>query len=448
MSFLNANQFIQAWVDRYGNVDRTYRAINYVRDVSNANRSISLDSQAFTRGPGKLREVRLNYFPILCNQDGNCNTNICDTGTKVEPAQQMFSIDECTATPIYSMNKNDIRLVDNNNWNFSEVAMSIIASALPDMRRRLAIQFVTKLYTLAGLHIDGTEERRVTTTNTQNGIVNPIGMFDIQREYMDGGFRDPYILGGGEVYYWQKMVGIGGLNYQGQRIDMLNTDNTYYDDGLSAAVLNDLVNGEHILAIDPQVFKFVTYSENAGIFRTGMASIADIPNLYRNNFGGFLEGNLIDPVTGLLWDLYIRYDECTSTWNFQLKLRWDMFVLPDIACNVQGVNGIMHYRTCPPNQVQCPAGSPITSPAAARFFSWTPTLAEVPVVAQSTIGGVQYQPNSPVAISSVANLVAYMNEAYSPGNPLFQVNGSSIRYSGYEAIAGSFNNGDYSFTFA
>lgn len=448
MSFANANVLIQEFVNNYGNTQRTYRAIEFVRDVSNANNSITLDSNSFLRGAGKKRSVRMNYFPILCGDEGDCSSNICDTGNVVEPAQAMFDITECTATPIYAINKDDIRMVDNANWDFSGTALSIIASALPNMRQKLALSFVTKLYELAGVHIDGSATKRIATTNNANGVVNPIGKFDIEREFMDGGFMTPYILGGAEVYNWQKMVGIGGLNAQGQNIGQLNTQNSYYDDGLSATILDDITNGEHILAIDPQVFKFVTYSENAGIFRTGMASIDDLPNLYRNNFGGFLEGSLIDPVTNLLWDLYIKYDECNSRWNFQLKLRWDFFVLPEIACNVQGVNGIMHYRTCPPIQVQCPSGSPLASPAGATTFDWTPTLANIPVISQATIGGKSYTWNSPVAINSLVDLVAAMNEAYSPSNPLFVVDGSDVEYSGYSALSGSFNNGDVTFAFS
>lgn len=451
MSFLNANVLIQQFVDKYGNTDRTYRAIDFVRDLSNANTSITapeFSSTAFLQAPGKLRSLRLNYFPILCNQEGSCSTTICDAGVVKEPAQVVFDIEECTASPIYAINKNDIRLVDNGRWDFSNTAMNIIASAMPDMRRQLATDFVTKLYSMTGVHLDGSAEKKVAPINTQNGIVNPIGMFQIQREFLDGGFMKPYILGGGDVYYWDKMVEIGGLNYQGQRIDQLNRDNTYYDDGLSSLILNDTVNGDHILAITPEVFKFVTYSENAGIFRTGMASLADLPNLYRNNFAGFLEGTMIDPVTGLLWDLYIRYDECNSRWTFQIKLRWDFFILPDVACNTQGVNGAMHYRTCPETVVQCPAGSPLPSPAAATTFSWTPVLANIPVISQSTIGGVNMIENTPVAINTVTELVAYMNTVYSPGNPIFTVSGSNVHYLGYSEIAGSFNNGDYSFTFA
>lgn len=448
MSFVNSNVLIQQFVNKYGNTQRTYRAIDFVRDVSNANTAISIDSNSFLKAAGKKRSVRVNYFPILCGDEGDCNTNICDTGNRVEPAQQMFDITECTATPIYAINKDDIRLVDNNQWDFTGTALSIIASAMPNMRHKLALAFVTKLYELAGVHIDGSATKQVSTTNNATGVVNPIGKFDIEREFMDGGFMKPYILGGSEVYNWQKMVGIGGLNAQGQRIDQLDTANSYYDDGLSAAVLNDIVNGEHILAIDPQVFKFVTYAENAGIFRTGMATIEDLPNLYRNNFGGFLEGSLIDPVTGLLWDLYIKYDECNSQWNFQLKLRWDFFVMPEIACNVQGVNGIMHYRTCPPVQVQCPSGSPLSSPAAADTFDWTPTLADIPVISQITIGGKNYSWNNPVAINSLDDLKNAMNEAYSPSNPLFTVSSNKIRYSGYSALSGSINNGDVSITFA
>lgn len=446
MSFQNANILIQQFVDRYGNRDRTYEVINFVRDVSQANRKVTLTPETFLRGPGKLRSVRLNYFPILCDTEGSCDTNICDTGTVVEPAQIMFDIDKCTASKIYAINKDDIRLVDHATWDFTGTALEIITSALPDLRRQLALDWLTFLYTLEGVHRDGTAEKLIAPVNNANGIVNAIGLLQIRKEYMDGGFSVPYVLGGDDIYYLQQMTRIGGLNAQGQVINRVDTNNTYYDDGLSDQILNDLANGGHILSIAPEIFKYVWYSENAGIFRTDLISINDLGVLYRRGTGGaFIEGTLVDPVTGLVWDLYVRYDECTQQWNFQLKHRWNFFVMPDVACNVQGVNGIMHWRTCPAILPECPAGSPIPSPAAAQTFTWEPNLATIPIIANSIIGGVQNQPNSPVAITSVDDVVAYMNANYAP---IFTESGGEVTYTGYSAISGSFNNGDVTFTFA
>lgn len=447
MSYANANQLIQAFVTDYGNLGRTYKVIEAVMDISSRNTAISmLDNSGFLFNGtgGKLRQVRMNYFPVLCDVEGSCNTNLCDTGIKIEPKQELFTITECTASKIWSLSKNDIRLIDNNSWDFNDVARQMIGSTMPAMRRVHAIKMLTKLYALAGTHPDGNPEKRVTVTNPTNGVVNPMGMFEIDRENLDAGFETPYILGGAEVYNWQKMVGIGGLNASGQYINDIDTSRSYYDDGLSDLILNDLANGGHILSIAPHAIKYVWYLENAGIFSTDLNGLEDLDRLYASGSNGFIEGTLIDPVTGLPWDLYINYDKCTSQWTIQIKHRWDIFVMPYISCSIS--NGLMKWRTCPLVIANCPTGTTPSPAVTPTTYSWTPNMTLLPNVSNSVIAGFANQLNQPQLTANVAALVAYMN-ANSQGITFTQV-GNDIRYTGVSAITASFNNGSVTATFA
>ena len=439
MSNQNSHLPISKIAVGFGNLGRTFQAFNFVRDVSNANSSVNISSADFIKAPGKRRPFVLNFFPVLCNQTGDCSTDVCSmTGEKVELAQQVYDITQCIASPIFKLEKDDVRLID-ANWSFSNVMSQIIQSALPDFRRRLATAMVTRLYALSGVHTDGAVTKRVTTTNSANGVVNPLGKFEIEREYLDAGLGNPYLLGGSEVYNWQKMVAIGAPNASGQDIGGLSTANTYYDEGLSNVVNNDLTNGEWILSIDPSVFKFVSYSANSGIFTTGLVDVSDVDKLYQmNGFGNMLEGTYYDPATGFVYDLTIRYD--CGAWHAGFKFEWDFIVLPDTVCGVQGLNGIMKWRTCPPLQVSCPAGSPIGSPAAAKTYEWTPTLADTPSISKITLGGVTWVSNAPLAITTLAQLAAALNEAYSPNNAMFTVNGAKIKYTGYTALTGKIND--------
>ncbi len=434
MSFANANLPIQLFVNNYGNTGRTYQALDYVRAVSAANDRVQLNPDTFLFNPGKLRQVKMTYWPILCDVDGDCNANICDPGVVVEPKQMMFDIDQCTASQVFRVNKNDVRLLDNNQWDYSAIGRAIVTSMLPTLRRQLAIDWVTFLHTLAGVHPDGNETHRISVTDPTSGIVNPIGRFDIEREYQDSGFSSPYILGGAEVWNWLKMVGIGGLNFSGQQINKLDVSNVWYDDGLLEQVANDAANGGWILAIAPEVFKYVYYLENAGIFRTTMASIDDMNMLFQRGTETVLNGTLIDPVTGIPWDLDIYYSPCGKFWNFQLRHRWNFFVLPDVACNNQGVNGIMEYRTCPLVIAPCPTGDSPASPVPVDTFAWTPGDVTFTVYS-SNIGGVETQLTTPVVIGTIAQLAAYMSGA---SQIAFRVNGSTIEYDGFSAISGSF----------
>lgn len=448
MSFANANLPLQLFVNEYGNTGFSYNAINYVRDVSNANTSVTLDPGTFLFNPGKLRQVKMTYWPILCDTDGSCDADICGDGVAVEPKQMMFDIDRCTASSVFRINKNDVRLLDNGAWDFTAIGRAIINSALPNIRRQLAIDWVTYLYQLVGLHPDGNtaDGHRITVTNPTNGIVNPIGLNDMRREYAENALSQPYILGGSEVYNWLSMTQIGGLNAQGQRIDQISTANVYWDQGLGVTVNDDEANGDWILAIAPEVFKYVYYLENAGIFRTTMASIDDLNTLFQRGTETVLNGTLVDPVTGVPWDLDIYYSPCGKFWNFQLRHRWNFFVLPDTACLGQGVNGIMAYRTCPQVIAPCPTGDSPTSPVPTATFAWTPADTTFTVY-QSNIGGILTELTTPVVIADIDDLAAYMSGA---SQIAFEVNGADIEYTGFTAIAASFitSQGTITATFA
>lgn len=445
MSFANAgaNQLIQKFVVDYGNTDRTYEVIDFVRDVSNANRKITLDPNSFLFAGGKLRTVRMNYFPILCDTEGSCDTQtLCSTGTKVEPKQKLFDIDRCIASKVYSIDKDDIRMIDFNTWDFNGTALEIIMHALPDLRRAMAIEWETLLYSMVGVHPDGNPVKRVTVTNPATGIINPMGRVQINRENLDAGFSEPYILGGGEVYNWQQMQKIGGLNAQGQYVNQTDVRNVYYDNGLGDQILGG--TGGHILTVPVETFKHVWYLQNAGIFRTDLNSINDLGTLYRAVTGGFLEGTLVDPVTGMPWDLFIKYSECDGQWNFWFKHTYNFFIMPDVVCAREGVNGLMRWSTCPQVIADCPSGTTPSPAVTPSTYSWTPGSIYNIYVASSLIGGVENQPN--VLVTNITELAAMMNDAYGQIG-LFSVSGSNIVYTGYTALTGNLN-GTVTITFA
>lgn len=455
MSFLNASQQIQKWVGEYGHTDRTYSAIDFIMDASAANnKMVFVDNGDISNEGGKLRQVKVSYFPILSYTDPGCGGNLCSAGTPLQPKQITFNLKQCTATPVYQLSKDDIRYIDGYH-TFSEIAKNMIMSAMPQWRRNFAIDLLTTIGSNLGVHLDGNATHQVQPSLSSTGQVNPVGLFDIEREFLDGGLSDPFIIGGLDVYNWMRSTQIGAPNLQGQDISKLNNKDMYYDDGLLNIVLGDTANGGHIVALDPIAMKMVGFSENAGIFSTNLTDPDQLDNLYFQGDNSFIDGTFLDTVTGILLDFNAVFDRCSGTngrgaWKFQIQHRWDIFFLPEVVVNAVGptFNGILHYRTCVPVTLACPTGTPLPSPVSSRTYTWTPSFTgawTLPLyIAQSTIAGVTNNPN--VNITNIADLCAMMNDA--AGGYLFTVSGSSIVYTGYSAISGSFNNGDITFSFS
>lgn len=453
MSYQNQSHRIQLYANSYGNLGRTHPAIDYFMKVSQANTSVTLSSNSFLAGGGKKRKVQLNYFPVQCDIEGTCDQSLCATGATIAPMERDFEITQCTATKKFSLRLEDLRSVDYTQWDYDYVARTILQTAMPAARKLLARDFTTRALSLVGVHTDGNATKQVKLLNPQTGAINPMGWIKVKKEYMDAGQDQPYSMGGGsEVFALSQLQGAAGINADGVNTGAVQVPNLWYDEGLIGTIKGGLNSGDYVLSIDPRMFKMVSFSKNAGIFRTGLDSIEDAGKLFTGAAGhDFILGNFIDPVTGIVWDLFLNFEKCGTNnkpeWSFHLEYSWDMFVMPETTCNVVGYNGITLWRTCPETEAACPTGgvSPV-SPAAVKVWSATPVLASIPTISQSSIGGVNNTQESPVAIASVDALVAYMNANYPQA--IFSKSGSNIVYTGAVDLVVKFNNGGYELNFS
>ena len=466
MSFINAGQKKIFFAEQYGNRGRTFAPIEFALRTSNANRNVRLSAPggsmsemgdgSFLFDAGKLRKIQLNYYPIQCDVEGSDSQTLCASPDEVlAPSQIDFEVTQKTTTKKYGLQADDIRYVD-NNWDFSDHALEQIGSILPAMRKLLATDLTTYMYAKAGKHSDGNTTKRVPSAVSTTGSVNFFGgRITIDKEYRDAGLSEPNVLGGDEVYYWMKAIGLGGQQETGIQTNRIDSSNVWYDDGLGTQVKGDSANGGWVLAIDPAIFKFITYSNNAGLWRTDLSSITDLDRLY--TFGGgadFILGVITDPVTGLICDLYVNFEKCASWnnnkpgWTFYLQLQWDIFVMPPVACNIPEFNGITVWRTCPAVVAACPTGDTPSPAIAATTRSWNPgSIFTDLTIYNATVGGVTVSYSEGVDIADRAALAALMNDA--TGNVYdFGVSGSNIQYDGVSNISVSFNDGAITGTFA
>lgn len=442
MSFKNANQAIMRFVMQYGNTSRGYDTTRALIDARRFNSTIT---ERDLGDNGKMREFKLNYYPIMCDAEGNCSDSICSTGTRMEPKQLSFNLTQCTASKVWELHADDIRFVD-GNMTFSDHAIAMVNSTLPALRRAMAMDQAAILVAHAGLHLDGNATRRITMANQTNGSINPVGQWEIEREFSDGGFNPPFIIGSGEVYTWQRSMAAAGLNAAGLNLARLGAVNVYYD-ALIAQAVGD--GGDHIIAFDPQVLKFLTFNRNAGLFATDLISLDSLDTLYARGNSSVQRGILRDPVTGLNWDLYVRFDPCCGPdnggcWTFQVKLIWDIFFLPDIACNIQGVNGIFHYTTCPPVLVPCPTGDSVPPAATSKVYGYDPAFGYPMYITDITLGAANASINA--TVQNDAEFLSVLQGV--PGVPALTIAAGVIKYTGYTALTGSMNNGTVPIAFA
>lgn len=432
MSFKNAMQATQKSILQYAKQGQPYEVLSALLAARQFNTTITetdLQSDA-----GKKRQLKVNYYPPVCADNGTGNESICDPGTVIEPKQVFFEISRTTASAVYQLNRDDVRNVD-GNYTFSDHAKAAINSALPAVRRKLATEVANILVSGSGLLPNGNEKRMLPFLDKTNGNINPMGLWEIERVYRDSGFANPFIVGGTDVFHWRKALEISGTNEQGQNVSQMGRSNAYYDSLINDAFADTTT--EHILTFDPQMLKFVSYNRNAGIFATDLNNIDAIDAIYQRGGTDYIQGVMADPLTGLLWDLDVNYDKCNHRWTFQWKLEWDIFFLPPAVCNIPDVNGVFHFTTCAPVQYECPeGGTPITGGTSGTYEWDTDSVVSYPLyVNKLELAGQTSYPNT--TVSNVGELKDLFNDNVT--GYVFGVDTTKITYTGYSVLAGQIN---------
>lgn len=447
MSWGNAFRYLQKNIFDYTLDTKNINTLLAVLEARRDNTTI-VEADVVSE-PGKKRPLKINFFAPRCEDDGECTDTVCDAGTALAPVQDWFEINQCTASAVYKLNKDDIRLVD-GNYQFSDFALSSIRSVFPTVREKLSTDVAAMIVAEVGVLTDGNSSRAVSIMDASTAGMNPLGFYQIQREYQNSGYsgKMPYIIGGSvQVDNWQKSTALATVNTT-IGIDMGRArpmGNLYYDQ-----LINDTfadASQEHIISFSPDMLKFVSYSENAGIFATDVTNIRAIDAMYQRGYPSLVNGGLVDPRTGLLWDLDILFVPCDSVtgkpaWTFKWKINWDIFFMQPRVCNIPGLNSIFHFTTCLEQAPIC-GDNPYPSAATATTRTGDASGLTYPLVIQKieigTLGVVFNMPNEPTSVANIGELRDLLNE--SQGSITFAVSGSNLTYSGFTNNTLTINEG-------
>ena len=430
MSYQNASQPVARFVANWARTDISFGMTKALVQASLLNNRINVAD--LQDAPGKLRTFKLTYYPIQCDAEGSCSDNICNSGERIEPAQQYFELTRCTASKVFELAVDDIRLIDDDGMSFSQHAQAQFASTMVAMRKVLDQQLLAIMIANTGLLPDGNPTMQLNLTDI-NGAPNPIGFATIDKIFADGYYNNPYIVGGYQVDMYNRLQPLAGQAANGLNLGAVPFHNLFYDPLLNPAYGD---GKQHILAFDPQVIKFITWNKNAGMFATDLTGLGDFTTLFRRGMQSSIHGTLVDPVYPIMWDIDIHYDDCQEVWTYRIRLYWDIFFLPPDVCNLQGVNGIFGFTTCDPVILPCPTGTPYPPAPAPRVYAWTPSVTYPMTVATLKLGRVETRPNKNV--TNLDDLVAVMNDS---GSGITYVkNGTAVNYTGNTAIQGTIND--------
>mgnify|MGYP000561881741 CR=1 FL=1 len=346
MSFANAHQSILKTVVNYANTSYVNPVLTAILMAARQNGRITAEDTG--REAGKKRKLTLNYLPPTCAIESTSDS-LCDAdGVVVEPAQKDFLVSKSTTSNVVKINLDDNRSVD--GVTLSEWHLGVLANELQAARKKLALDVATVLAANVGKFPDGvTTSKQAILADPKTGAFSPLAKALIEKVFLDTQLTNaPMVVGGDSIYTAQQMQSAGGVNQNGVNTGAGSLNNYFYD-----PLINQVFGeGENLIAFDPTMFKFVTWNKNAGRFATDDRAFN--PQTAFVNKDEYYRGSIVDPVTGLLWDLNANFDKCDDSWKFQFKLEWDIFFMPQESCLAQGVNGLFHFTGCELVEPTCP----------------------------------------------------------------------------------------------
>lgn len=452
--FLNAGRPFQKFIMDMQYNTPEIEVINALIASSAENNVLMADEFLYDGTLGKLREVKVSFYPQRCDVVAETPSNsICEAGDVQAPIQLQFQLTKTIQTVPQRLYPNDIRYID-GNWGFTANAIQQIMSGVGALVREFGTRLTTDLLANKGFHLDGSEYgTRVNLVNTTDGMLTPIGISTISQEFARLAYMQPYIIGSGQVFTFRQMFNMAAPNtFLGQDFTKAAIPNLYFDVNMDTITGYSAGDPETILAYDPRAVKLITFSENAGLFATDITSLNDntFDQMFKRGTESVMLGAFVIPGYPLIFDLDVHRTVCvdgskTGAFDWKLTLKYDLLYTPIQTCNEQGINGIMAYHTCPIVLPACPTGDAPSPAIPTQTFDWDTSALTFPLlVSNITVGDFTNYPNLEVANRTA--LAQLMGASYN-GQYIFSVVGTDIRYTGYTAITGAINN-DITITFA
>ena len=289
---------------------------------------------------GKFRTVQINYQTQLCDDavSTSCTPN-CTPEVEPAPSEALITEFNCLKYKM-GFDENEMRkLCEADSVWVGQTIMNAMNAVNVALDKALLAGVGNSYY----LNDEGTctaGNLQVPLFNT-SGQVNPMSWAYIKHIYEQTGANGiPFLIGGGSIDLFAKATQMACCNTN-YGMDMSNwmSDAYYYYDRF----LNSLEGPTYTYMLAPGTRQLVLWNKYVGDYAK------------RND--SFEHGTIVDPFTGLVYDLKTNYDDCTEKWYVEIGLNYHHWAIPGGACACQDYTGLTLVE-------DCSAGAAIACPGA------------------------------------------------------------------------------------
>jgi hypothetical protein len=289
--------------------------------------------------PGKKRGVQINFMNPVCfdtvRQKFDCVTPGNNTEVQPIPLETVYDVASNPWVPtntvsgkpqILLFDEDEMRkLCENDAQQMTEMIMLYIGQMAEGMDKAMLGQFAS-MYgeNAAGTDTGTTPEPITLFKDDGTGVLNPLrqGHTQILAAYEDIlATGMPIVVGNGKIRDYNRELKFGCCNNNGVNMDITG-DWAFFQDQFFESV-NDT---DQFAVFAPGAVQLVSWSKYKGREKSN-----DI----------FSRGTIVDPITGLEFDLKIMYDYNCEKWRVEIMKWADLVSVMAGACGMPDVNSIL-----------------------------------------------------------------------------------------------------------
>jgi hypothetical protein len=283
---------------------------------------------------GKFRAVQINYQSQACDDDVSTDpTPNCTTSLAPAPSEALITSFDVAK---YKMKfaENDMRKLceADSVWVGQNIMRAMNAVNMKVDKLILATQAANM-----GTFADGSVSKDIPLFNSTTQGPNAMAWAGIRHYYDElGAASTPLIVGGGSIDLYAKAQQIACCNSTvGMDLARMTGDGYFYND----VNVNSVFDPTQFIVLAPGAVQLVTWNKYLGD--------------YAKRSDSFEHGTIVDPFTGLVYDLKTSYDDCTESWYVELALNYNLFQVPAAFCVDAGVNMSLLFEDCSTSPIGC-----------------------------------------------------------------------------------------------
>ena len=308
---------------------------------SGANTNHVLD-KTISPGRGKLRNVNMVYTPRVRETEvSNSTATVCTSSNASGMISETYSLDPDIGVSIdETFNARDLSAICKDNQTY---LTERIQAMMDGARRKMETNLTTDLLALVGAFAAGETEvvNNIKTVRTKfsDGKPDTNMLEEVDFATMNANYcSQPYIFGYDEAYKYYRRMEVGCCADSG--LDLGRALSKFGKIFMPSFRMPTVFGTNDFVTLSAGAAQLITYNAYEG---------AELINTISS--GDHQELTVIDPMTGLKWDMLINRP-CGGDLTIQLKLAYKLVGMPDdmfsIGDRYRGVTGVNRFRITNP----------------------------------------------------------------------------------------------------